>query len=125
MQESSETLFYDGRCPLCAREIAVLNRWKRPGLNLVDVHDIDESQFCTLGTTKNKMLTLLHLQNQHGHFLRGLDATVRAWSFTPFGWIFTILRWPIIRPTADRVYDYWAEKRACRLGYDQCNIDAK
>jgi predicted DCC family thiol-disulfide oxidoreductase YuxK len=33
-----ETLYYDGACPLCAREMKHLAKLKRDSLNLVDIH---------------------------------------------------------------------------------------
>ena len=38
---TKETLYYDGACPLCAREMKHLAKLKRDTLNLVDIHQVD------------------------------------------------------------------------------------
>ena len=34
------TLFYDGQCPICLREMHWLNKFKAAGLQLINVHDM-------------------------------------------------------------------------------------
>ncbi len=119
----SATLFYDGRCALCSKEMRLLTRLKRPDLHLLDIHTSDLSQWQlppieTPGlTATTQLLSVLHLRTAEGRWLLGLDATVAAWSYTPLGWLFKPLRWPLIRPIADTFYTRWAQARACRLGY--------
>ncbi|MEE4278740.1 MAG: DCC1-like thiol-disulfide oxidoreductase family protein [Halieaceae bacterium] len=43
-QEQRDTLFYDGRCPLCADEIEALRRIRGDELALVDVHSLPRGQ---------------------------------------------------------------------------------
>ena len=38
-----ETLYYDGACPLCAREMKHLAKLKRDSLTLVDIHGLEIS----------------------------------------------------------------------------------
>lgn len=105
-------LFYDGQCPLCAKEIKLLSRWKSNRLSLVDLHKQTD-----LPSNKNEMLSVLHYQTENGDYLMGLDASVAAWSHTRIGFLLRPLRWLFIKPLADRLYKFWAQKRACKLGY--------
>ena len=116
-----DTLFYDGRCPLCMREIRLLQRIKDSGLQLQDLHEVEDEA----GTPGRLLkLTTLHLQTADGQWLTGVDATVRAWSHTRWGWLFAILRWPLLGPVADAIYGYWARKRYQRLyGCGDCGQD--
>ena len=107
-----DTLHYDGRCPLCMREIRLLSRIAGPGLALVDLHDIPDQPG---QPTRLIKLTSLHLYSREGQWLTGVDATVRAWSHTRWGFLFRVLRWPLVGPLADAVYRYWARKRYQRL----------
>lgn len=103
-------LYYDGHCPLCAREMAFLRRFKSAGLTLVDIHQLlnltDKEQ--------ERMLRSLHLQMPDGEWYRGVDANVFAWSFTPFGFLWKPLRWKIWSSLVDKIYQRWADRRYCR-----------
>ena len=106
------SLFYDGRCPLCRHEIKILSRFKDDELRLIDIHSKDNQQKIK---TDIELMSVLHLQTDNGHWVTGLDATVAAWQHTPFGVFFKILRWPIIRQCSDWFYIRWARKRQCQL----------
>ena len=111
-----DTLYFDGRCPLCAKEITLLRRLKESSLELVDIHS-REHELISCTKSKLDLLSVLHLKTSKGDWLYGVDASVSAWRHTSFGWILMPLRWPVIRPIVDRFYDNWANKRACKLGY--------
>ncbi|MGS2716862.1 thiol-disulfide oxidoreductase DCC family protein [Eionea flava] len=115
-----DTLYYDASCPLCAKEITHLTRLQKGTLICADLH----TELPVLLTEqKENMLKVLHLYTHDGRCLLGLDATVRAWQHTAFGWIFAWLRWPLIKPIADKCYTQWADQRY-RKKYDchPCNI---
>ncbi|MEO0369540.1 MAG: DUF393 domain-containing protein [Pseudomonadota bacterium] len=115
------TLFYDGRCPICAHEISLLRKLKNEALDLIDIHTIkDESAFSDLDQSqdiKTQLLTILHLRADNGTWLKGLDATVAAWRHTAIGFLLLPLRWPLIKPIADTLYYRWANKRVCNVDY--------
>jgi len=54
-----ETLYYDGACPLCAREMKHLAKLKRDSLDLVDIHKTDITNEMP---SKEDMLLNLHLK---------------------------------------------------------------
>ncbi|MGH1485960.1 MAG: thiol-disulfide oxidoreductase DCC family protein [Cellvibrionaceae bacterium] len=103
-----DTLYYDGLCPLCRKEIKLLKRLSGDNLAFKDIHRSDKTES---QPSKDALLKRLHLKTSNNIWLIGLDANVHAWSKTPYGWLFKILRWPIIRQIADRVYDLWADRR--------------
>jgi predicted DCC family thiol-disulfide oxidoreductase YuxK len=109
-----DTLFYDGQCPLCMREIRLLEKIADDGLQLTDLHEVPDhpGEPSRLARLQN-----LHLQTGNGEWLTGVDATVRAWSHTRWGFLFSVLRWPLVGPLADAGYRWWARKRYQRL-YD-------
>lgn len=109
MEPRYDTLFYDGSCPLCAREIRTLRRLQRGNLIFADVHEQPEDNQ-NLPSQEN-LLRRLHLMTWTGEWVTGLHANVRAWSHTPFGWLFKPLLWPVIHPVAKRVYESWADRR--------------
>ncbi|MCH2191730.1 MAG: DUF393 domain-containing protein [Gammaproteobacteria bacterium] len=110
---STETLYYDGKCALCSKEIKTLQRLKDSDLVLIDLHSLRNDEFTQ--SPKSAMLELLHLQTANGTWLTGLDATVQAWSHTKIGWLFKPLRWPVVGTVADFFYKKWASRRYCKL----------
>ncbi|HSG63197.1 MAG TPA: DUF393 domain-containing protein [Pseudomonadales bacterium] len=107
----SATLYYDGHCPLCAKEISLLRKIHRGTLAFVDVHTLSDYT----EETRQKMLKMLHLRDQDGRWYIGADATVEAWSHTPYGLLFKPLRWPLIGSVVDLVYQVWAKRRYHKL----------
>ncbi len=119
-----DTLYYDGQCPLCVKEMDRLRRLKGSSLSLCDIHELDYQRDHAPGgdTTgqpsgrpdRDTLLRVLHLERD-GVFLTGVDANVAAWQHTRFGWLWRWMTWPVIRPMVERVYDRWARWRYDRL----------
>ncbi|MDX1802401.1 MAG: DUF393 domain-containing protein [Marinobacter sp.] len=106
----ADTLYFDGQCPLCAREIRTLQRLQRGGLTFSDVHRQPEAASDEL-PGREQLLRRLHLRRADGRWEIGLRATVRAWSHTRVGWLFRPLLWPGLYTVADWVYRRWADRR--------------
>lgn len=109
MEPRYDTLFYDGQCPLCAREIRTLRKLQRGRLIFADIHEQRSGN--THLPSQEALLRRLHLMTWTGEWVTGLAANVRAWSHTPFGFLFRPLLWPGIFPIASRVYENWADRR--------------
>ena len=101
-----ETLYYDGACPVCAREMKHLATLKRGSLDLVDIHSIDITDEIP---SKEDLLLNLHLK-RGDEWLVGADANVAAWQHTRFGMLWVCLRWPVIKQIVDPVYALWAKR---------------
>lgn len=108
------TLLFDGRCPLCRKEIALLRRLSRGRLGLQDIHG-QAAVTWPDQPPADTLLRVLHLVMPDGRWLTGIEATVAAWSTTPFGWLWRPLMWPGLRPLAERGYTRWARQRYQRL----------
>lgn len=109
----SAVLFYDGRCGLCAGEIARLRRLQRGSLQLRDIHSAEALP--PGAPDRDTLLRTLHLRRADGSWLTGADANVEAWRHTRFGWLWAPLRWPLLRTLVDLVYAPWARWRYRRL----------
>jgi predicted DCC family thiol-disulfide oxidoreductase YuxK len=81
-------------------------------LTLQDIHSLNS---CPTLPNKKKLLTSLHLQTAGGELLVGLDANVAVWQHSRFGIWLLWLRWPVIKPIADHLYNRWAKRRYDRL----------
>ena len=102
-------LYYDGKCRVCAKEIWLLNKLKNTDLKLVDLWQV-ETEIPTAELQK-----VLHLQTPDGTWIKGLEANIMAWQFTRIGFIWKLLRLPIINSIANQLYSSWAEKRQCKM----------
>lgn len=105
------TLFYDGHCPLCVKEIAALQRKNHDGrLQLENIHAESFGQrYPTLSVDKADRL--LHGLTADGRWLTGLDVTVKAWQLVGQHRWLQVLRWPLIKPLADFAYRLFARYR--------------
>ena len=104
-----DTLFYDGQCPLCAKEIGTLRKLQQGDLVFADIHAQPNRKGMLPG--REALLRRLHLLTGDGNWVIGLPANVRAWSHTPVGFFFKPLLWPGSYPLAARIYETWADKR--------------
>jgi len=110
------TIFYDGQCPLCMAEMRQLKKHDASAqLVLVDLHDADLAANYPHIHKPNAM-RMLHAQLENGAMLYGLDVTCKAWSIVGRHRWLAILRWPLIRTLADRVYLLFARYRG-QLAY--------
>ncbi|MGF1832354.1 thiol-disulfide oxidoreductase DCC family protein [Photobacterium sanguinicancri] len=104
------TVFYDGTCPLCSKEMAALAaRDKQHFIQTVDIYSDAFSAYPQIDA--NAANTVLHALDDKGQLLLGLDVTHRAWQIVGRGWLYAPLRWPLIKPLADRFYLYFAKNR--------------
>lgn len=93
------TVWYDGACPLCRREIAVIQRFdKRGAIDFVDVSG-DAPRHCPI--SQADLLARFHVQ-ENGTVLSGAAGFAAMWRaiplLRPFG---EIARLPIL----DRVFE--------------------
>jgi predicted DCC family thiol-disulfide oxidoreductase YuxK len=99
------TLFYDGDCPLCAREILHLRRHAdSTRLQLVDVTASDFEADSLGMMTAQQFKDLLHARFADGTWVKGLDATYWSWRAAGLGHWAAPLAWKPLRPLFDLGY---------------------
>ena len=106
-----DTLYYDGQCPLCRREMSRLRAARGAAIALVDIHSLGDDT----PVDRHELLRTLHLRRADGRWLRGADANVSAWDNTDKARWLALLRWPVVRPIVDLGYRLWAAWRYRRL----------
>jgi predicted DCC family thiol-disulfide oxidoreductase YuxK len=91
-------LYFDGNCPLCAREITILRRHAAQSrLLFVDINNA-EFDAKALGFTFEQMQATLHACFADGRWVKGLDATLWSWRAAGLGFWATPLTWRALRP---------------------------
>ncbi|WP_339540508.1 thiol-disulfide oxidoreductase DCC family protein [Pseudomonas sp. RA_5y_Pfl1_P24] len=92
------TLYFEGECPLCAREIKLLSARAIPDrLLFVDISDaaFDAN---ALGFTRAQMEASLRARFDDGTWVTGLDATLWSWRAAGLGIWAAPLSWRLTRP---------------------------
>jgi predicted DCC family thiol-disulfide oxidoreductase YuxK len=80
MGKSAVTVWYDGGCPLCLREIALMRRLDRAGaIDFVDVSAPDS----TCPIDRGALLQRFHAQEAGGAMLSGAAAFAAMWRAIP------------------------------------------
>lgn len=104
------TLYFDGQCPLCAREIQLLGERASPNrLLFVDISD-GAFDAKSLGFTLLQMESSLHARFGDGTWVTGLDATLWSWRAAGLGIWAAPLSWRLTRPLLNLGYRLF-----CRL----------
>ena len=112
-QSPQLTLLYDGGCPLCLREVRLLQRrdGQRGRLAFVDINAPDYESSCPSGIGYRQAMGRIHAITADGTVLRDLEVFRRAYQLVDLGWLYAPTRWPPLRPLADAVYSFWARHR--------------
>ena len=77
------SVFYDGACPLCEREIAVYRRLPPTG-PVVFIDISSPSQPAPLGKSRQALLARFHVRHADGRFESGARAFIALWARLPY-----------------------------------------
>lgn len=106
-------LLYDGACPLCVREVNFLRK-RDAGRGLVafvDIAALDYSPEENGGIDFETAMGLIHAVLPDGSTMVGVPVFRQVYEVLGMGWVYAITKVPIIGPTADFVYNVWADWR--------------
>lgn len=117
------TVFYDGKCGVCAREIGHYRKVAPEGLFIWQ--DITEAAggLQQEGISLTEGLKYLHAKDAAGTMHVGVDAFLLIWrQLTRWRWLARVVALPGIRQMANRAYRTWAKRRFRRLPH--CRLAA-
>lgn len=118
------TVFYDGKCSLCTREIGYYRKIAPAGV--FDWQDITDSadELAKEGVSLCEGLKLLHAKDRQGRLHVGVDAFILIWQQLR-GWrlLARVVSLPLVRHIAAAVYRVFARWRFSRLAH--CQLAAK
>jgi predicted DCC family thiol-disulfide oxidoreductase YuxK len=117
------TVFYDGKCGLCRREIEHYKRIAPAGIfEWVDITLAPEA-FIALGYAVADGLKALHASDNAGIMQVGVDAFILIWRQLSRWRVLAIFaKLPIIYPLANGLYCMFAAWRFKKLGYGACGL---
>ncbi len=107
-QRPQLTMYYDGLCPLCKREVAWLKRWNKRELVAFEDFTAQEFNASAHGFTEAQLVKAMHAKDADGKVLVGVAAFRRAYSLLGIGWMVNWTNWPILKPVADLGYRIFA-----------------
>ncbi len=105
------TLYYDGKCPFCTREMTRLASWNKAGqLAFVDIAQpgFDPTP---LGRNMDELNREMHSVTSDGKVLAGIDSMLAAYPLAGRGALVWPLRVPLLRPLLASMYRLFARHR--------------
>ena len=114
------TVYFDGKCGLCSKEIRYYQRIAPRGI--FEWHDIatDPAPLSSLGISQETALRSLHVTDDQGKLHQGADAFIAIWRhLRGWYWLSLLGRMPIIRPLARFGYNCFADYRFRKLPHCQ------
>ena len=104
------TVFFDGACPLCVREISLLRRFARNRINFEDVSPPDASPSCSID--RETLMARFHPELPSCEVVDGARAFTEAWSRVPgLGCLVAIGRFGPSRATLNALYAVFLKVR--------------
>ncbi len=108
-------VYYDGACPMCAREIAMLRRLDRAGrIRFVDIAapGFDAGM---VGVSQEALMARIHGRLPDGTLIDGVEVFRRLYTAVGFGPAVALTRLPGVTQLLDAAYAGFARRRV-RLG---------
>lgn len=114
------TVYYDGGCPLCSREIAHYRRLDLDrSIRWVDVCQ-DDAALSELEISRDEALAVFHVRDPSGRIVKGAEAFIMLWAALPrYRWLakscrffhlLAPLQWAYVR------FARWHYRRRCHEG---------
>ena len=105
------TIFFDGGCPLCKREVDFMNSRNQKGyLKFIDINSADFS-FDKYGITYKQAMDRIHAQRLDGSIIRDIKVFQEAYNLIGLGWIYAPTKLPIVDKFIEFIYGIWAKYR--------------
>jgi len=114
-KSAAATVFYDGNCPLCRREINHYRRLSGAGqLQWVDITG-ESSALNAYQLDRQSAMARFHVLDRHGNWQTGAWGFAELWSHLPaYRWLSISLRKLRLLPLLDYFYRHFARWRLAR-----------
>ncbi len=111
--ELPTTVFFDGLCPICSREVRLYRRLDRS--KNIEWRDLNDGPATLAGETfsHEAAMTLLHVKDNAGRLHVGIDAHLCMWDQLPFFRVLAgvIGRRPIAKRLLEKGYIFFTRYR--------------
>ena len=112
MNTAKLTIFFDGGCPLCKREIDFLqSRNKKGYLSFIDINTSDFYIDLKYGITYKQAMERIHALKNDGSVIKDIEVFQEAYNLIDLGWIYAPTKIPIFAKFIEFIYRIWAKYR--------------
>ena len=112
MNTAKLTIFFDGGCPLCKREVDFLQSKNQKGsLRFIDINEPDFSLEPKYGITYRKAMERIHALRSDGSVIKDIKVFQEAYDLIGLGWIYAPTKMPVIDKIFEILYRLWARFR--------------
>ena len=106
------TIFFDGGCPLCKREVDFSQSKNQKGaLSFIDINTSDFSSDLKYGITYKQAMDRIHAMKSDGSVIKDIKVFQEAYSLIGLGWIYAPTKLPILDKSIEFIYGLWAKYR--------------
>ena len=105
------TIFFDGACPICDREIALMKRLnRRRQLEFCDFSD-KEYDAASSGFAAADLAKVIHARWSDGSVITGVEVFRAMWEAVGLGFLARLSRLSLVEPLVLRAYAWFARNR--------------
>ena len=122
-KSSMTTIYYDGKCHLCSREIDAYRRKDKE--NKLQLKDISSKDFDPIseGLNPDEVQRILHVKRKDGTLAKGVDAFIEIWrTLGILGWLAALAENQPTRMLFQGAYTIFAHIRPL-LPKKECKIN--
>ena len=106
------TIFFDGGCPLCKREVDFMQSRNQKGfLEFIDINSSDFSYRFNNIITYKKAMEKIHALKSDGSIIKNIKVFQEAYDLIGLGWIYAPTKIPIFEKFFEFIYGLWAKYR--------------
>jgi len=120
------TMFYDGACPLCRREVTHYQRLDNDKqVDWIDI-SVKPETLNDHGIDYDTAMSRLHALDKDGNIHSGVKAFLIIWSALPYyRWLAVAIRFTRVTPVLEWAYVRFARWRISRQGHCGCKAGEK
>ena len=112
MNTAKLTIFFDGGCPLCKREVDFLQSRNQNGyLSFIDINTSDFYLDLKYGITYKQAMERIHAFKSDGLLIKDIKVFQEAYTLIGLGWIYAPTKLPIFDKFIEFIYGIWAKYR--------------
>ena len=106
------TIFFDGGCPLCKREVDFLQSRNQKGyLSFIDINTSDFYLDLKYGITYKQAMERIHALKSDGSVIKDIKVFQEAYTLIGLGWIYAPTKIPVFDEFIEFIYGIWAKYR--------------
>ncbi len=106
------TIFFDGGCPLCKREVDFLQSRNQKGyLSFIDINTSDFYLDLKYGITYKQAMERIYAFKSDGSLIKDIKVFQEAYTLIGLGWIYAPTKLPIFDNFIEFIYGIWAKYR--------------